>query len=114
MAILRLKEIVAMSSEDRADKLIDLRAELARIKTMVKAGGAVENPTRVRELRKTIAQILTIENEIKLGIRKTPYQLVSCPQTGEFIVSFATRDKNAFENPTHYFKLFELLESDPV
>jgi large subunit ribosomal protein L29 len=70
MAIIRLKEIQAMSSEDRAKKLVDLRAELARIKTMVKAGGAVENPTKVRELRKTIAQILTVENESKLGIRK--------------------------------------------
>jgi large subunit ribosomal protein L29 len=70
MAIIRLREIQAMSSEDRAKKLVDLRAELARIKTMVKAGGAVENPTKVRELRKTIAQILTVENESKLGIRK--------------------------------------------
>jgi large subunit ribosomal protein L29 len=70
MAIIRLKEIQAMSSEDRAKKLVDLRAELARIKTMVKAGGAVENPTKVREIRKTIAQILTVENESKLGIRK--------------------------------------------
>jgi len=70
MAIIRLREIQAMSSEDRAKKLVDLRAELARIKTMVKAGGAVENPTKVREIRKTIAQILTVENESKLGIRK--------------------------------------------
>jgi hypothetical protein len=37
---------------------------------MIKAGGAVENPTKVREIRKTIAQILTVENENKLGIRK--------------------------------------------
>jgi large subunit ribosomal protein L29 len=70
MAIIRLKEIVAMSSEGRAKKLAELRVELARIRTMIKAGGAVENPTRVRELRKTIAQILTVENENKLGIRK--------------------------------------------
>jgi len=70
MAIIRFKEIVNMSSEDRTQKLVDLRIELARIKTMVKAGGAVENPTRIRELRKTIAQILTVENENKLGIRK--------------------------------------------
>ena len=48
-----------------------------------------------------------------LGGGKTPYQLVSCPETGEFVVSFATRDKNAYENPTHYFNLFELLESYP-
>jgi large subunit ribosomal protein L29 len=71
MAIIRLKEIRGMSSEDRIKKLVDLRAELARIRTMVNAGGAVENPTRVRELRKTIAQILTIQNEDKLGIRKS-------------------------------------------
>ncbi len=67
---MRIKEIVDMSSEDRKNKLVDLRVELARIRTMINAGGAVENPTRVRELRKTIAQILTVENEDKLGIRK--------------------------------------------
>jgi large subunit ribosomal protein L29 len=71
MPILRLKEIREMSSEERTKKLSELRAELARLRTMVRAGGAVENPTRIRELRRTIAQILTIENENKLGIRKT-------------------------------------------
>lgn len=72
MPVMRLKEIAALSEEARTQRLIDLRAELARIKTMVNAGGAVENPTRIRELRKTIAQILTIENEQKLGLRKAP------------------------------------------
>jgi large subunit ribosomal protein L29 len=67
---MRVKEINALSTEDRANKLIDLRIELARMRTMVNAGGAVENPTRVRELRRTIAQILTIQNEKKLGIRQ--------------------------------------------
>ena len=70
MAIIRLKEIKGMSSEDRKKRLIDLRAELSRLKTMIKAGGAVENPTKVREIRRTIAQILTLENEAKLGIGK--------------------------------------------
>jgi large subunit ribosomal protein L29 len=70
MPRMRIKEIVDMSSEDRTKKLVDLRVELARLRTMINAGGAVENPTRVRELRKTIAQILTVENENKLGIRK--------------------------------------------
>jgi ribosomal protein L29 len=69
MAILRMKEITAMTSEDRAKKLTELRTELSRIRTMISAGGAVENPTRARELRKTIAQLLTVENEQKLGIR---------------------------------------------
>ncbi len=67
---MRVKEITALSVEDRASKLADLRIELARIRTMVNAGGAVENPTRIRNLRRTIAQILTIQNEKKLGINQ--------------------------------------------
>ena len=67
---MRVKEINALSTEDRENKLTDLRIELARIRTMINAGGAVENPTRVRELRRTIAQVLTIQNEKKLGIRQ--------------------------------------------
>jgi large subunit ribosomal protein L29 len=70
MPILRLKDISGMSSEERTKKLSELRTELAGLKTMVKAGGAVENPARMKELRRTIAQILTIENENKLGIRE--------------------------------------------
>lgn len=69
MPILRLKNIIKMSSEERQKNLSELRVELARLKTMVRAGGAVEKPGKIRELRKTIAQILTIENEYKMGVR---------------------------------------------
>ena len=70
MPFLRLKDIRGMSDEERVKKVSELRAELARLKTMVRAGGAVENPARIRELRKAIAKVLTIENEDKLGLRK--------------------------------------------
>jgi len=63
MPILRPKDIRAMSSEDRGKKLTELRTELMRLKTMIKAGGTVENPARIRELRRTIACVLTVENE---------------------------------------------------
>jgi len=63
MPILRTKDIRAMSSEDREKKVMELRTELLRLKTLVKAGGSIENPARVRELRKAIARVLTIENE---------------------------------------------------
>jgi large subunit ribosomal protein L29 len=63
--ILRIKEIREMSSEDRKKRLMELRTELIRLKTMIKAGGTIENPARIRQLRKTIARILTIENEEK-------------------------------------------------
>jgi len=80
MPILRLKEISNMSTEDRAKKLLELRAELSRLRTMISAGGTVENPTRTREIRRTIAQILTIENEYKLGIRKTEAKETKKPE----------------------------------
>jgi large subunit ribosomal protein L29 len=71
MPIMRLKEIRGMSSEERTKKLSELKTELSRLKTMISAGGAVENPARIRELRKTIAQMLTIENEKKQEPEKT-------------------------------------------
>lgn len=70
MPVIRIKEIREMSSEDRSKRLSDLRTELVRLKTMIGAGGTVENPARVRDLRKAIAKILTINHEEKLGIRK--------------------------------------------
>jgi len=66
MPILRIKEIRDMSSEQRMDRLDEFRTELVRLKTMIRAGGNVDNPARVRELRKAIAKILTIETEQKL------------------------------------------------
>ncbi len=70
MPILRIKEIREMSSDDRLGKLDELRTELLRLKIMVRAGGTIENPSRIKELRRTIAQILTIENEQKLGLNR--------------------------------------------
>ncbi len=70
MPLMRVKEIRDMSSEERMKRLGEFRTELLRLRTMIKAGGTIENPARIRELRKTIAQILTIENEQKQELRK--------------------------------------------
>jgi large subunit ribosomal protein L29 len=71
MPIMRVKEIREMSLEERTKKLGELRTELLRLRTMIRAGGTIENPARIKELRKAIAQILTIEKERKLGLAKT-------------------------------------------
>jgi len=63
MPILRMDEIRDMDTEERQEKLGELRTELIKIKTMIRAGGSVENPGRVKALRKTIARILTVMNE---------------------------------------------------
>lgn len=68
MAILRLKQIRDMSSAQRAEKVTEFRTELARLKTMVAAGGSIDNPAKIRSLRKTIARLLTVDAEKKRGI----------------------------------------------
>ncbi|MCJ7762225.1 50S ribosomal protein L29 [Candidatus Bathyarchaeota archaeon] len=81
MPIMRLKEIRGMTSEERTKKISELKTELSRLKTMISAGGAVENPARIRELRKTIAQILTIENEKKQEPEKTETETKTTEKT---------------------------------
>lgn len=63
MPILRVRDIRDMSPEERGRNLRELRAELLQLRTMVEAGGAVEKPSRIWEIRKTIARILTVERE---------------------------------------------------
>ncbi len=65
MPILRMSELRSMSLEDRGERLTELRVELARARTMVKAGGSLENPSRIREIRKAIARILTVDRDAK-------------------------------------------------
>ena len=65
MPLYRTEEIREYSPEERGKKLTELRSELVKLKAMVEAGGAVENPARIKEIRRTIARVLTIENETK-------------------------------------------------
>jgi large subunit ribosomal protein L29 len=70
MPLMRVEEIRGMSAEDRSKRLGEFRIELLRLITMIRAGGTVENPARIGELRKAIARILTVNHEDLLGIRK--------------------------------------------
>jgi large subunit ribosomal protein L29 len=71
MPLVRLKDLRGMSSEDRTKKRDELRTELVRLNTMIGAGGTIENPARVKTLRKAIAKILTVEHEQTHGMRRT-------------------------------------------
>ncbi|MCX8204070.1 MAG: 50S ribosomal protein L29 [Candidatus Nezhaarchaeota archaeon] len=66
MAILRVKELRKMSPEERSKKLNELYAELRKLKAKAAAGGALESPGRLREIKRTIARILTIQREEEL------------------------------------------------
>lgn len=66
MPILKPDEIRRMSPEERRKKLQELRAELMRLKAIIAARGPLDNPMKIREIRKAIARILTIEREEEL------------------------------------------------
>ncbi|KYH37513.1 MAG: 50S ribosomal protein L29 [Candidatus Bathyarchaeota archaeon B24] len=70
MPILRMREIRAMSPEERIRRVIELRMELMRLRATVKAGGAVENYARIREIKRTIARILTVQREEELKLER--------------------------------------------
>ncbi len=52
-----------MKSEERLEKVQELRVELSKLRTTIEAGGTVENPARSKEIKRTIAKILTIQRE---------------------------------------------------
>ena len=61
MPIMRKREISQLLPVERKKKLTELRTELAKMRTTVESGGRMENPARIRQLRKTIARLLTVE-----------------------------------------------------
>ncbi|MEM2014942.1 MAG: 50S ribosomal protein L29 [Candidatus Methanomethylicia archaeon] len=72
MAIIRIEEIRKMTPEKRREKLIELKTELAKARALAASGAPLENPKKIRELRKAIARILTVEREMRMreGMKK--------------------------------------------
>lgn len=68
MPFLRLTSIREMNSAEREERLRELKVELSQLRAMIRAGGALENPSRVKELRKAIARVMTVQNEEDLGL----------------------------------------------
>ena len=67
---MNIKEIREKSSEDLNKTLDEMKVELFDLR-FARATGSIENPMRIRELKKSIARILTVlherESEVKEG-----------------------------------------------
>jgi large subunit ribosomal protein L29 len=63
MAILRSDEVRKMNPDERQDELDKLVMELIRERAVTSAGGAPESPGKIKEIRRTIARIKTIQTE---------------------------------------------------
>jgi large subunit ribosomal protein L29 len=65
MPIVRMKDIRKWGMEELEKKLEEYRAELLEQRALQASGGAIENPGRIKEIRKAIARTLTVINEQK-------------------------------------------------
>lgn len=64
-----LKELRTSNPQDLRVKLKDLKAELFNLRFQL-ATGQLENPMRIKEVKKSIAQIKTIIREDELKIEQ--------------------------------------------
>ena len=64
-----LKELRSSNPQDLVAKLGDLKGELFNLRFQL-ATGQLENPMRIREVKKSIAQIKTILREKELNIQQ--------------------------------------------
>jgi large subunit ribosomal protein L29 len=70
MAIIKRNELKQMGKENLKNKLVELRKELIKVNAQISTGTPPENPGRVREIKKTIARILTILNQPKQEVKE--------------------------------------------
>ncbi|MHA2033587.1 MAG: 50S ribosomal protein L29 [Candidatus Kariarchaeaceae archaeon] len=63
MAIMKMKEIRKLRPEQRNARLHQYRRELMDMYSQLSAGGSIEDPGRIKLLKKTIARLLTVNQE---------------------------------------------------
>ena len=59
-----MKDIEKMSAIEREKKLNDLRKELFKIRASNSMGGTMVDPSKIKQLKKNVARILTYMHEI--------------------------------------------------
>lgn len=60
---MKIKEIRSMSKEDLEAKLEELKKELIKVNAQIATGTIPKSPGQVKQVKKSIARILTILNE---------------------------------------------------
>ena len=66
---MKVNEIRDMSADKQTEKLKSLKEELFNLRFQ-HATGQLENPMRLREVKRSIAQVKTIQRERELKIRQ--------------------------------------------
>ena len=66
---MKVKELKAMGELELGNKLIDIKKELMKVNSQIATGTIPKSPGRVREMKRTIAKIITIKQQ-KGGTKK--------------------------------------------
>ncbi|MBR2774131.1 MAG: 50S ribosomal protein L29 [Selenomonadaceae bacterium] len=66
---MKVNEIRDMNPDEQVEKIKSLKEELFNLRFQ-HATGQLENPMRIREVKRSIAQIKTIQRERELNIRQ--------------------------------------------
>lgn len=66
---MKVNEIRDMTPDEQVEKIKSLKEELFNLRFQ-NATGQLENPMRIREIKRSIAQVKTIQRERELKIRQ--------------------------------------------
>ena len=64
MSILKKSELKHITSEAIEERMKELNKELMKYDSQRAVGTAIENPGRIKEIRRSIAKLLTIRNNL--------------------------------------------------
>ena len=62
MALTKVKDLRELSADETTRRLLDLKQESMNLR-LQRSAGTLENPARFKQVRREIAQILTISKE---------------------------------------------------
>ena len=66
---MKAKELKVMNELDLENKIIELKKELMKVNSQIATGTIPKSPGKIREMKRTIAKILTIKKR-KEGSKK--------------------------------------------
>jgi large subunit ribosomal protein L29 len=69
--MLKVEEIRGLSEKEREEKIADIKQEMFNLKFQL-ATGKIENPSRLRQLRRDIARLKTVQVESRASGEKLP------------------------------------------
>jgi len=68
---MKAKEIRGMDKISLNEKILELNKELIKTNAQIATGAAIKNPGQVKEIKKTVARILTIQHEKATKAKKS-------------------------------------------